>query len=92
MSHVSFPGSVLSRTRTNLEKIDAAETDRWGWLQPTRHALGALLLERGHVSRAASVYRADLGLDSTLPRAHRHPDNVSSLRGYHECLTRLGQD
>ena len=64
----------------------------WGWMQPTRHAFGALLLEQGHVSRAASVYRADLGLDSTLPRAVHHPDNVWSLRGYHECLTRLGQN
>jgi tetratricopeptide (TPR) repeat protein len=63
----------------------------WGWMQPTRHALGALLLEQGEVERAAVVYAADLGLDPTLPRACRHPDNVWSLRGYSECLTRLGR-
>ena len=34
----------------------------------------------------------DLGLDDSLPRALRHPRNVWSLHGYHECLTRLGRD
>lgn len=63
----------------------------WGWMQPTRHALGALLLEQGHVEEAAAVYRADLGFDHTLARACQHPDNVWSLIGYHECLTRLGR-
>ncbi len=63
----------------------------WGWMQPTRHALAALLLEQGHVQEAAAVYRADLGLDKTLPRAVHHPDNVWSLSGYHECLERLGK-
>ena len=53
---------------------------------------GALLLEQGHVEEAASVYRADLGIDDSLPRALRHPNNVWSLHGYHECLTRLGRD
>ena len=63
----------------------------WGWMQPTRHALGALLLEQGQVEEAANLYRADLGLDGTLSRACQHPDNVWSLHGYHECLTRLGR-
>jgi tetratricopeptide (TPR) repeat protein len=63
----------------------------WGWMQPTRHAYGALLLEQGEVERALDTYAADLGLDRTLPRACQHPNNVWSLRGYHECLTRLGR-
>ncbi|BBY83567.1 tetratricopeptide repeat protein [Mycolicibacterium pulveris] len=63
----------------------------WGWMQPTRHAYGALLLEQGHVERAARVYAADLGLDDTLPRPCQHPNNVWSLHGYHECLQRLGR-
>ena len=58
-------------------------------MQPTRHALGALLLEQGKVEESALVYRADLGLDNTLARACHHPDNVWSLQGYHECLVRL---
>jgi tetratricopeptide (TPR) repeat protein len=63
----------------------------WGWMQPPRHAYGALLLEQNHVERAAAVYRADLGFDDTLPRAMRHPNNVWALHGYHECLKRLGR-
>lgn len=63
----------------------------WGWMQPTRHAYGALLLEQGRVDEAEAVYRADLGLDDTLPRALQHPGNVWALHGYHECLVRLGR-
>ncbi len=63
----------------------------WGWMQPVRHALGALLLEQGRVEEAEAVYRADLGFDRTLRRACQHPDNVWSLSGYHECLERLGK-
>lgn len=61
----------------------------WGWMQPTRHAYGALLLEQGHVEEAEAVYRADLGLDDSLGRAFQHPENVWALHGYHECLERL---
>ncbi|OKK03440.1 hypothetical protein AMK26_18210 [Streptomyces sp. CB03234] len=63
----------------------------WGWMQPTRHAYGALLLERGRVEEAEAVYRADLGLDDTLPRPSQHPGNVWALHGFHECLVRLGR-
>ena len=63
----------------------------WGWMQPTRHALGALLLEQGRVAEAEAIYRADLGLDGTLSRACQHPDNLWSLHGLHECLTRRGE-
>ena len=64
----------------------------WGWMQPTRHALGALLLEQDRVEEAAAIYRADLGFDDTLARACQHPNNVWSLHGMHECLTRLGHE
>ena len=60
-------------------------------MQPTRHALGALLVEQGQIEEAEAVYRADLGLDGTLSRACQHPDNVWSLHGLHECLSRLGR-
>jgi tetratricopeptide (TPR) repeat protein len=63
----------------------------WGWMQPTRHAYGALLLEQGHVEEAAALYAADLGLDPVLARPCQHPRNVWSLHGYHECLRRLGR-
>lgn len=59
---------------------------------PTRHAYAALMLEQGHVEEAAQAYAEDLGLDSSLTRAHQHPNNVWALHGYHECLVRLGRE
>lgn len=63
----------------------------WGWMQPTRHALGALLMDAKKFEEAETVYRADLGLDDTLPRACQHPRNVWSLHGLDECLKRRGE-
>lgn len=63
----------------------------WGWMQPTRHAYGALLLEQGRVDEAAEVYEADLGISDALPRALQHPGNVWALHGYHECLCAQGR-
>jgi len=63
----------------------------WGWPQPTRHALGALLMEAGLFEEAEAVYRADLGLDGELPRPSQHPRNVWALHGLHECLSRRGE-
>jgi len=63
----------------------------WAWMQPARHALGALLVEQGRHAAAEEVYRADLGLDATLPRQCQHPNNVWSLVGLHECLVALGK-
>ena len=63
----------------------------WGWMQPSRHALGALLLEQGEVEEAAAAYRADLGLADTVIRSNQHPDNVWALMGLHDCYQRLGK-
>jgi tetratricopeptide (TPR) repeat protein len=62
----------------------------WAWMMPTRHALGALLLEQGHIDEAATVYRADLGLDNSVSRPMQHPNNVWALHGYVTCLEQLG--
>jgi tetratricopeptide (TPR) repeat protein len=67
-------------------------SEPWVWMQPPRHALGALLLEQGRTAEAASVYRADLGLDDTLVRPSQHPGNVWALHGYLECCQALGRD
>jgi tetratricopeptide (TPR) repeat protein len=84
--------AAFARLRRSIELDDGLPYDEpWGWMQPTRHAYGALLLEQGLVAEAEAVYRADLGLDDTLTRACQHPGNVWSLHGYHECLTRLGK-
>ncbi|MNF37282.1 hypothetical protein D3C84_181990 [compost metagenome] len=83
---------AFAQLRRAIELDDNLPYDEpWGWMQPTRHAFGALLLEQGRVEDAAQVYRADLGLDRTLSRAAWHPDNVWSLHGYVECLHRLGE-
>jgi tetratricopeptide (TPR) repeat protein len=63
----------------------------WGWMQPTRHALGALLLEQGRAAEAEAVFREDLGLGNQLSRATVHPNNVWSLKGLHDCLTTQGK-
>jgi tetratricopeptide (TPR) repeat protein len=83
---------AFAHLRRAIELDDALPYDEpWGWMQPTRHAYGALLLEQGHVEEAAQVYAADLGLDPTLSRPCQHPGNVWSLHGYHECLQKLGR-
>jgi tetratricopeptide (TPR) repeat protein len=69
---------------------DLPYDEPWGWMQPVRHALGALLLEQGRAAEAETVYREDLGLGGALPRAQIHPDNVWALRGLVDCLERRG--
>src|ERR1700682_5264222 len=84
---------AFAHLRRAIELDDSLPYDEpWGWMSPTRHALGALLLEQGHLEKAAEVYAADLGLVPTLSRPCQHPGNVWSLHGYHECLKRLGRN
>jgi tetratricopeptide (TPR) repeat protein len=84
--------SAFVHMRKAVELDDNLPYDEpWGWMQPARHALGALLLEQNRVEEAIRVYRADLGLDNTLTRPSQHPDNVWSLHGLVECLHRLGK-
>lgn len=83
---------AFAHLRKSVELDDNLPYDEpWGWMQPTRHALGGLLLEQNYVEEALSVYRADLGLDATLARPCQHPDNVWSLHGYQDCLLRLNR-
>jgi tetratricopeptide (TPR) repeat protein len=49
----------------------------WGQMQPTRHILGALLLEQGEIDEAEAVYRADIKL---------WKDNLWGLLGLKLCL------
>ncbi len=83
---------AFEHLRRAVELDDTLPYDEpWGWMQPARHALGALLLDQGRYQDAEAVYRADLGLDTTLSRACQHPGNVWSLHGLHECLTHRGE-
>lgn len=85
--------TAFAALRRAVELDDNLPYDEpWGWMQPARHALGALLLEQGHVTEAEAVYRADLGLDAVLARPCQHPDNMWALHGLHECLRRRGAE
>ncbi|MEM9604339.1 MAG: tetratricopeptide repeat protein [Pseudomonadota bacterium] len=80
---------------THLQKAIALEDglnydEPWGWMQPVRHALGALALEQDRLDLAEQAYREDLGLAGELPRACIHPDNVWSLTGLDACLRQRG--
>ena len=90
-------GRVRSRVRAT------ARGGRAGRRAAVRRAVG--MDAAGRVTRSARCCssraaprrrspstRADLGLDATLRRPCRHPENVWSLHGYHECLRRLGRD
>jgi tetratricopeptide (TPR) repeat protein len=84
--------AAFEQLRRAVELDDNLPYDEpWGWMQPARHAYGALLLDQDRVAEAEAVYRGDLGLDDALPRPCQHPGNVWSLHGYHECLMRLGK-
>jgi len=84
--------TAFARLRAAIALEDDLPYDEpWGWMQPIRHALGALLLEQGHAAEAETVYREDLGLGGTLPRAQIHPDNLWALRGLLDCLQRRGE-
>ncbi|HWD06347.1 MAG TPA: tetratricopeptide repeat protein [Amycolatopsis sp.] len=86
-------GKAFAHLRRAIELEDALPyADPPAWLQPVRHAYGALLVEQGQIEEAAAIYQADLGLDDALPRRRTHPNNVWSLHGLHECLTQLGRD
>jgi tetratricopeptide (TPR) repeat protein len=54
-----------------------------GWMQPVRHALGALLLASGRATEAETVYREDLA---------RHPNNAWSLLGLQQSLEKLSRN
>ena len=70
--------------REAVRRDDALRYDEpWGWMQPVRHALGALLLEQGRIEEAETVYREDLRL---------HPGNGWALQGIAECLRRSHRD
>ena len=78
---------AFTHLRKAVELEDNLPYDEpWGWMQPSRHALGALLFEQGHIEAAEAAYREDLGFSEHLSRATIHPDNVWALKGLYDCL------
>ena len=83
---------AYAELRRSVEAEDNLPYDEpWGWMQPSRHALGALLFEQGHTGEGEAVFREDLGLGGQLSRATVHPDNVWALKGLHDCLEARGE-
>jgi tetratricopeptide (TPR) repeat protein len=70
----------------NLEYVEP-----WAWMHPPRHALAALLAEKGNLAEAEEIYRDDLGLSGRIQRCAQHPDNVWALHGLAECLRVRGE-
>jgi tetratricopeptide (TPR) repeat protein len=69
---------AFASLRHAVELEDALTYDEPpGWMQPVRHALGALLLADGRHQEAEAVYRVDL---------ERHPENAWSLLGLQQSL------
>jgi tetratricopeptide (TPR) repeat protein len=74
---------AFKHLREAVERDDALNYDEpWGWMQPARHALGALLLARGQLAESEAVYRTDL---------ERHPNNPWALHGLAESLEKQGK-
>ncbi len=72
---------AFEHLREAVRRDDALNYDEpWGWMQPARHALGALLLEQERYGEAEAVYREDL---------RRHPNNPWALHGMTTCLEKL---
>jgi len=55
----------------------------WGWMEPARHALGALLTDQGRYEEALEVYARNL---------ERYPENGWALFGMAECYGALGRE
>jgi tetratricopeptide (TPR) repeat protein len=55
-------------------------SEPWDWMQPPRHALGALLLEQNYLEESVKVYNRDLVT---------YPDNIWSLIGLEECYIKM---
>lgn len=87
-------GNVEDAFRHLREAVAAEDrlpySDPPSWMQPSRHALGALLLEQGRTDEAEQVYRDDLGFGN-LPRRKARINNVWALHGLCECLEKNGK-
>lgn len=78
------PEAAFAALRKGVDAEDSLPyAEPPAWMQPVRHALGALLLESGRVEEAEAVYREDLD---------RHADNVWALSGLAECLRSQGRE
>ena len=82
---------AFSSLREAIKREDAlAYSDPPPWMQPDRHALGALLLEQSRVE-AEILFKEDLGFAEGYPRRKAKLNNVWGLHGLYECFMRQGK-
>jgi tetratricopeptide (TPR) repeat protein len=82
-SDLSIPFLLVQGTYGGGALGDALRYDEPpDWIQPVRHALGAVLLEQKRFAEAERVFRADLA---------RLPDNGWSLYGLARSLSASGK-
>jgi tetratricopeptide (TPR) repeat protein len=73
--------AAFNHLRESVKLCDKLKfSEPWDWMQPPRHALGALLLEQNFIEESIKVYKEDLNI---------FPDNIWSLVGLEECYTKL---
>ncbi|MCA9287670.1 MAG: hypothetical protein KDA05_03745, partial [Phycisphaerales bacterium] len=76
--------AAFSALRDGVAREEALDYDEPpGWMQPVRHALGALLMGAERPAEAEAAYRADL---------ERHPNNGWSLLGLTQSLAAQGRE
>jgi len=74
---------AIQRLRNAVKAEDQLVYDEPpGWIQPTRHTLGAVLLKAGKETEAETTYREELT---------RNPENGWSLMGLRDALQRQGK-
>ena len=77
------PDEAFQTLRAGVVLEDALTYDEPpDWMQPVRHALGALLLAEGHAAEAEAVYREDLA---------KYPENGWALLGLSQALAAQGK-
>jgi len=76
------PGAIASLRAAVALEDGLAYDEPHLWLAPTRHALGAALLEAGRAGEAERAYREDL---------EHYPDNGWSLHGLAQALRAQGR-
>ena len=81
--HDGRPEDAFEALREAVELEDnLAYAEPPAWMQPVRHALGALLMAEGRYDEAGDVYRADL---------ERHSHNGWALLGMEQALRAQGE-
>src|SRR6185295_18043497 len=81
--HRADLGEAVARLEEAVQLEDGLKfDDPPPWTTPSRHALGAVLLEAGKPAEADAVYRADL---------KRFPENAWSLWGLSKALEAQGK-